>query len=437
MTTEMRPRLMEFEPFPVLGQVAQVTSGVVMADGPDATVGSHCLLRSRATGRALALTHVAAVQRDGLTLVPFEPVSDVRIGDQVELVTDHASVAVGPSFAGRAVDALGRPIDGRAAPTGAAPRRSLPPVLDRTGGLLAMATGIRAVDGLLTIGRGMRIGIFAASGVGKTTLVEQILRQSDAERIVVCLIGERGREVEDFWRLVGGDKADRRVTLVAATSDELAPMRAQAVDTALLLAEFWRDAGENVLLLVDSITRLAMALREIGLAAGEPPTARAYTPNVFRELPRVVERCGAVRGRGSITAIFTVLSESDDVDDPIVETMKSLLDGHIVLSRRLAQAGHFPAIDVSRSISRLFDRLVDPGQRDAAQRCRAWIARHDEARLLIESGMYKPGGDCDLDQAVAARPAITAFLQQDHGEAVPPDQTRAALRALAAAKVAA
>jgi flagellar biosynthesis/type III secretory pathway ATPase len=158
---------------------------------------------------------------------------------------------------------------------------------------------------------------------------------------------------------------------------------------------------------------------------------------VFRELPRVVERCGAVRGRGCITAIFTVLSESDDVDDPIVETMKSLLDGHIVLSRRLAQAGHFPAIDVSRSISRLFDRLVDPGQRNAAQRCRAWIARHDEARLLIESGMYKPGGDRDLDQAVAARPAITAFLQQDHGEAVPPDQTRAALRALAAPKVAA
>jgi flagellum-specific ATP synthase len=288
-------------------------------------------------------------------------------------------------------------------------------------------TGIRAIDGLLTLGKGQRIGILAASGVGKTSLIEQILRQAQCDRVVVCLVGERGREVEAFWQAMRRSEAATRTTLVAATADESAPMRARSVELALRLSEFWRDRGEDVLLVVDSITRLAMALREIGLLAGEPPTARAYTPNVFRDLPVIVERCGAVRQGSAITAVFTVLSETDDVDDPIVEVMKSLLDGHIVLSRRLAQSGHFPAVDVGRSISRLFARLVDGPHRDAASRCRAALADYEEARILIESGMYKPGSDRAIDSAIAMRNQLQTFLRQPQDRAASWNETREGL----------
>ncbi len=307
----------------------------------------------------------------------------------------------------------------------------MPAVLDRVSPSQPFVTGIRAIDGLLTIGRGQRIGVFAASGVGKTSLIEQMLRQATCERVVVCLVGERGREVEALWSEIGRSAAAARTTLVAATADEAAPMRARAVELALGLAERWRGQGEDVLLVVDSVTRLAMALREIGLIAGEPPTARAYTPNVFRELPAVVERCGAVRQGGSITAVFTVLSETDDVDDPIVELMKSLLDGHIVLSRRLAQAGHFPAIDVGRSISRLFDRLVDVPHRRAARRCRAALADYDEARILIESGMYKPGSDRAIDAAISARTSLQQYLRQEPDHDAEWSETRTGLLAIA------
>jgi len=415
---DLLTRISGVEPFPAEGRVCAMGAGYVEAIGPDMAMGTHCVLVSARTGQTVAEARIVGIRDERTRLVPFGPLTSLHIGDVVRGADRRAGAAVGHGYAGRAVDALGRPIDGGRGIDKTTATSTSPLVMDRVAPHRIFPTGIRAVDGFLTLGLGGRMGIFSASGVGKTRLVEQILRQAQCDRIIACLVGERGREVEALWREIKASPRKERTTLVAATSDESAVMRVQAVEQALSLAEFWRDQGENVLLVLDSATRLAMAMREIGLVAGEPPTVRAYTPGVFQELPRIVERCGAARQGGSITAIFTVLSENDEVDDPIVEVMKSLLDGHIVLSRRLAQMGHFPAIDIARSISRLFDGLADRPQRLAATHCRAMIARHDEARILVESGMYRAGGDRDLDQAINAQPSINAFLRQD-GNAEP------------------
>lgn len=423
-------RLAKFEPFPLEGRVRRILSGEIEADGPDVSVGMQCeVFPSSGEGPVRAL--VAAVREDRIALVPFAPVSSLRVGDRVQALPAHQQFPCSDQFAGRAVNGLGEAIDGKASPAGDSGRFDLLPVLDRVTPTQPFVTGLRAIDGMLTVGCGQRLGVFAASGVGKSRLIEQIVEQAECERVVVCQVGERGREVEALWRRLEETGQRERCSLVAATSDEAAPMRARAVDQALALADYWRSRGEHVLLVVDSITRLAMALREIGLIAGEPPTARAYTPNVFRELPRIVERCGAARSGGSITAIFTVLCETDEADDPLVEVMKSLLDGHIVLSRNLAQAGHFPAVDVLRSISRLFENLAPAAQSQAAQRCRALLARYEESRILVESGMYKPGSDRELDQAIAARARINDFLRQRSDESFPLAETSRALQGLA------
>jgi flagellum-specific ATP synthase len=423
-------RLGVCELFPAFGQVTHIGAGEIEANGPEACVGAHCDIVGD-DGRSILRAQVVRVSPSSIKLVPFAGTEGVGVGSKVRRAGVDVATPTGPDFAGRVVDGLGFPLDGKPAPRPTPYQSQLPQVLDRVTPVVPMATGVRAIDGLITLGRGQRIGIFAASGVGKTRLVDQLVRQIDVSRVIICQVGERGREVEELWRNVCDSGGRRRTTLVSATSDESAPMRVHAVEAALTHAEYWRDAGEDVLLVIDSITRFAMALREIGLAAGEPPTVRAYTPNVLRELPRVVERCGAKRGGGSITAICTVLSETDEVDDPIVEVMKSLLDGHIVLSRRLAQAGHFPAIDIGRSISRLFDKLVSAEHLKAARIARSHLALYDDARILIESGMYKAGGDLDLDAAVAARDALNEFLRQGSSEAEEIAATSLALARLA------
>jgi FliI/YscN family ATPase len=401
------------------GVVRTVGRAHVEATGPCCGVGDICDIE---TAGAPLMAEVAAVGETRLILVPLDADRALLPGARVYRRGAQGAVAVGNAFAGRAIDALGRPIDGRGdirslerAPlTGA-----LPPALARIQPHRAIATGLRAIDGLLTLGAGQRIGIFAASGVGKTSLVEQLATQIEADRCILCLVGERGREVESSWRRVAARSDAARFTLVAATSDETAPMRVRSIGYALSLAEYWRDRGEHVVLIVDSVTRLAMALREIGLAAGEPPTARAYTPNVFGALPRVVERCGALASGGAITGIMTVLSETDDVDDPIVEAMKSLLDGHIILSRTLAERGHFPAIDISRSISRLAPALASAEHAAAARAAIAMLGTYDEARMLVESGVYKAGTNGALDRAIACRSALLAVLRQRQDEHAP------------------
>lgn len=397
-----------------VGFVRKLAPGRIEAAGPLAMVGDICEV-----GDADTLAEVAVVAADHIVLAPLD--HSINVAPDARVTARHVETraAVGDAFAGRAIDAMARPIDNKggigAVEAASLSGRVLAP-LDREEPDAPLATGVRAIDGLLTIGRGQRVGVFSASGVGKTTLITQLSAQVDCDHCVLCLVGERGREVESIWRTISRLPGASRYTCVAATSDQSAPMRVRALHQALALSEHWRAQGRHVLLVVDSVTRFAMALREIGLAAGAPPTLRAYTPNVFAALPRVVERCGAARGLGAITAIMTVLSETDDVDDPIVEVMKALLDGHIILSRQLAEQGVFPAIDVIRSISRQSERLMKSAHANAARRAIAMLSTYEDGRVMIESGIYKHGANAKLDEAVALRDGLLEFLRQKPDE---------------------
>lgn len=420
----LQRRLATFEPAQRTGRVTRVASTFVEADGPDAPIGAVCMI----AGPSVCLATIVAVEQSRVVLAPFEAPSGVRLGAKVTLDATTTRAAAGDAFCGRVVDGLGRPLDGGPAVAGHPSEGTVLSPLARRTPTEPLITGVRAIDGLLPLVIGQRIGVIAAPGVGKTTLVCALARQIQADRCVMCLVGERGREIESFWSEGLDSQTKARTAVVAATSDQSAALRVQAVEQALALAETWRGEGRHVLLVLDSATRYAMALRELGLAAGEPPTVRAYTPGVFAALPRLVERCGASRQGGAISGVFTVLSETDDVDDPIVEVMKSLLDGHIVLSRRIAEAGRFPAIDVGRSISRLGRYVMSEPHRESAGRAVKAIGAYDAARTLIEAGVYTPGADADIDAAVRLRPALEAFLTQPE-RVVALDQTLADLGA--------
>lgn len=415
-------QLAEADLAPAYGRVRGVAAGLVRASGPASAVGDLVDIESRTDEGTMRVVsaEVAAIDMEGIVLVPLDHGATIDLGAKVATRPQQRGAPVGDGFAGRAVNALGQPIDGGPvipASTLAPFTVATPRPMERADPSRILVTGIRAIDGLLTLGVGQRVGVFAASGVGKTSLIEQLATQVEADRCIMCLVGERGREVEALWRTARAGKKADRFTLVAATSDDSAALRVRAVNYALCLANHWRARGEHVVLIVDSITRLAMALREVGLAAGAPPTVRAYTPNVFAALPRVVEQCGGIKEGGAITAIMTVLSETDDVDDPITEVMKSLLDGHIVLSRTLAEQSHFPAIDVLRSVSRQSERLVSRDQAAAGRAATALLATYDEARIMIDSGVYKAGGSGEIDRAIAARSGLQRFLRQERGEA--------------------
>ncbi len=426
--------LRALDPAKRVGFVKRATAGHVEASGPMANIGDICEIT--AVGRPAQLAEVAAVRDHHLVLIPLDQTVAVTCESRVELCGVARNEAlVGDAFKGRLIDALAKPLDDGAPifpeATAFLHGAVLPPMA-RLDPNTALETGVRAIDGLTTIGRGQRVGIFSASGVGKTSLVKQLALQVQCDHVVLCLVGERGREVEAVWREISARKDRGRYTCVAATSDQSAPLRTRALYQGLALAEHWRDCGQHVLLILDSVTRFAMALREIGLAAGAPPTLRAYTPNVFAALPRVVERCGAARRGGSITAIMTVLSETDDVDDPIVEVMKALLDGHIVLSRQLAEQGRFPAIDVNRSVSRQASALMAPAHADAARRLLAMLATYEESRVLIESGLYKPGASARIDEAVREHGNVVNLLRQGVAERAGFAETVLRLQALAA-----
>lgn len=396
------------------GAVIAVGQNSIEAAGPSCSVGEICSVEVERSSPMLA--QVVSVKSDRIRLLPLGQLGTVRLGARITLQKNRSIMRVGDGFAGRAIDAFGEPIDGKG-PIAAIDEKDSahvrPGKLDRTIVAKRIPTGIRAIDGLMPLAQGQRIGIFAASGVGKTTLIDQMSATIKADHCVMCLIGERGREVERFWRVRSQDENRDRFTLVAATSDESAIARVRALDQALAICEFWRAKGRHVALFVDSVTRLAMALREIGLAAGEPPSLRSYTPNVFAALPHYVERCGADRNSGAITAIFTVLAETDDVDDPIVEALKSLLDGHIVLSRRLADKGHYPPIDVGSSVSRIADQIMSGVVHKSAIAVKRSFAEFEEARTMIESGIYRAGSNPAIDQAIAKRAKILEFLQQE------------------------
>jgi FliI/YscN family ATPase len=394
------------------GRVEQVSGVLVEAVGVPAAVGEMC--RIHRDRHEFVDAEVVGFRGTTTLLMPHGDVSGIAPLLEVTALGRPFVVHVGDELLGRTIDGYGQAIDDgapiktrRTRPV----RTGSPDPLDRPPIVQPMQTGVRAIDGLNTLGRGQRIGIFAGSGVGKSTLLGQITRGCDADVIVVALVGERGREVGAFVNEVLDETARKKAVLVVATSDRAPIERFLAPFVAVTVAEHFRDAGKNVLIVMDSITRFAAAAREIGLAAGEPPTVRGYPPSFFATVPKLVERMGRTP-LGSITGLITVLLDGDDPNEPVADTLRGLLDGHVFLRRELAQAGHFPAIDVLGSLSRLMPALVSDAHSSAASTLRSWLAAHREGRDLVEIGAYKPGTNPRLDQALARMPAIEAYLRQ-------------------------
>jgi flagellum-specific ATP synthase len=415
------------------GRVNDLIGLIVEAGGLEAEVGEVCLVEA---GRAREPVPAEVVGfRAGRTLLmPLGDLHGLAPGHAVTPTGRPVSVPVGVELLGRVVDALGRPLDGR--PLAARERRPIeaapPDPLQRTRITEQVSLGVRALDALVPCGRGQRLGIFAGSGVGKSSLLGMIARSTSADVNVICLVGERGREVREFIERDLGEEGLSRSVVVVATSDQPALVRIKAALTATTIAEGFRDEGADVMLMMDSVTRFATAQREVGLAIGEPPATRGYTPSVFAMLPRLLERSGT-SDRGSITGLYTVLVDGDDFNEPIADAVRSILDGHVVLTRELAHAGHYPAIDVLQSVSRLVGEVQAPGTRAAAQELRSLLAAYKEKADLIAIGAYEPGSDARTDRAIAARPALEAFLRQPVDEPASAADTDVVLRELAAA----
>jgi ATP synthase in type III secretion protein N len=401
------------------GRVRRMLGVVVHATLSDVRVGELCHLIDRSSGTRIMAEVVGLA--DGLAvLTPIGELTGLSAMTEVVPTGNELRVAVGPGLLGRTISAFGEPIDALPWPPqdieGSYPVSAPPPQpLGRALISEPIQLGIRAIDGFLSCGRGQRIGIFGEPGVGKSTLLAEIARNSDADVVVVALVGERGREVREFLDRQLDAQARAKSVLVVATSDRPAMERVKAAYTATTIAEYFRDQGKNVLLLMDSITRFARAQREIGLAAGEPPTRRGFPPSLFAALPRLLERSGPA-AKGTITGIYTVLMEGDGTLDPVAEEVQAILDGHIMLSSELAQRNHFPAVDVLRSRSRLMDVVIPPQHRSDAARVRELIARYAEVELLVRVGEYERGSDRTADEAVAKIDRINAFLRQSTGE---------------------
>jgi type III secretion protein N (ATPase) len=410
--------------------VVGVTGLLVRLTLPGARVGDLVVIRRR--GNALGAEIVGFEQGEALAL-PLGDVGGVGADDAVEATGGALEVGAGPDLLGRVLDGLGRPIDGKEAPKRlrAVPvNRPPPPALARRLVAEPLATGVRAIDGLLTLGRGQRVGLFAGSGVGKSTLLGSIARGTAADVVVVALVGERGREVGEFLERSLGEEGRQRSVVVVATSDAPPVERLRAAEVATAIAESFRDDGKSVLLLVDSVTRVARAQREIGLAAGEPPARRGYPPSVFALLPRLLERSGRAE-HGAITGVYSVLVEGGDLDEPIADEVRGILDGHIVLERAIAARAHYPAIDVVGSVSRVMDSVTSPEHARAARALRALLAAYEEKRDLVTLGAYVKGSDTRLDRAIAALPELERFLKQDANERARFDETVSSVEALA------
>ncbi len=398
----------------------------------NAAVGQLCEIRQPCGKRVLC--EVLGFDGETSQLLNYHDDTGLRPGLDVVLRAQSHRIPVGPRLLGRVLNGLGEPIDsGRPLATRhSRPVQSAPPDhLARAPIRTPFVTGQRVIDGLLTIGQGQRVGLFAGSGVGKSTLLGEIAKVAAADVNVIVLVGERGREVRPFLHDCLGEAGLHRSVVIVATSDETPLMRVRSVSTGLAVAESFRDAGHNVLFMMDSVTRLAMAQREIGLLLGEPPGARGYPPSALQLLARTLERLGTAQ-IGSITGLITVLVDGDDLDEPVADAARSILDGHLVLSRKLAMRGHYPAVDVLASVSRLFTNVVDSEHRRAAAHVREMLATYDEMADLIQIGAYTHGASSRVDRTIQLQPAINALLRQSTGEVTPLAETRAALIALAA-----
>ena len=401
-----------------VGRVAEAYGTLVRATGVRAAIGELCLLEQPDNDFSLPAEVVGVSQHQTL-LTPLGPLEGISTATTVTATGKQATAPAGMSLLGRVLDAHGDPLDGlgpleqveRVPLYAPSPNPLSRQVIDQ-----AMPTGVRAIDAALTIGRGQRTGIFAVAGGGKSTLLGMLARNAQADVNVIVLVGERGREVGEFLHDSLGEDGLKRSVVVVATSDRPALERSRVAWLGTAIAEYFRDRGMNVLLMMDSITRFARALRDVGLAMGEPPSRRGFTPSVFSALPRLFERAGT-NDKGAITAFYTVLMEDEDGSDPIAEEVRSILDGHIYLSRRLAQAGHYPAIDVLASASRLMPRVTGSAHQRAASLLRRYVAKYRDIEMLLQLGEYKPGGDADADTAIARIDAINQLLRQGTHEA--------------------
>lgn len=412
------------------GRVRAVSGLAVRVEGLAAGIGDLVVIDDGGRGTP---AEVVAITPDDVAVLPLGPTVGLRAGTRVRASGGQARTPVGPALRGRVLDALGRPLDGRPLPPGlptAPVDAAAPDAMTRARVTDPMPVGVRAVDTLTPIGRGQRMGIFAGSGVGKSTLLSMITRGTSADLVVLALVGERGREVREFLDDDLGPEGLARAVVVVATSDQPPLMRLRAAFTATAIAEAARAEGQDVLLLMDSVTRVAMAQREVGLSVGEPPATRGYPPSVFALLPRLLERAGC-DGAGSITALYTVLVEGDDHNEPVADTVRSLLDGHLVLDRRLAVSGHFPSIDVVASVSRTAHATCTPAQRDLSTSARALLAARADVAELVEIGAYVPGGNPLADEALARWNTLAAFLRQPREQgSVPAAQAWADLAAV-------
>ncbi len=406
----------DIDPVKYLGKVKRVQGILVESIGPRAAVGEMCHILPE-KGKPL-LAEVVAVRDEVVQLMSYDPLIGLETGDSVVASGSALSVAVGPDMLGRVLDSLGRPMDSKGPISVEThyPMFNKPPSpMERDPISRRIDTGIRAVDAIMPLGRGQRMGIFAGSGVGKSTLLGMVARNTSADVNVIALIGERGREVREFIESDLGEEGLKRSVIVVSTSDTPALARVRGAFTATAIAEYFRDQGKDVMLLFDSVTRFAMSQREIGLAIGEPPTTRSYTPSVFSLMPRLLERPG-VSSKGTITGLYTVLVEGDDLDEPVADAVRGYLDGHIVLSRRLADRNHYPAIDILASLSRVAPRLMNPRTAEASSKIRRLISAYREKEDLIDVGAYVKGTDPDVDEAIDKKDVLNDFLIQGIAE---------------------
>lgn len=418
------------------GTLVSFNGLVAEAVGPDVPLGTLCHIR--VAGPEVSVTAEVVGFREGrVLLMPFGSLEGTVQGATVTALESGLRIPVAQAMLGRVLDALGAPIDdaGTIAPDDWMDVRR-PPInpLERVPLDTILTTGVRALDGMLPLARGQRVGIFAGSGVGKSTLLGMLANRSDADVIVVAMVGERGREVRDFLEQSLDGDGRARTVMIVATADQPALLRAMAVHTAHAVAEHFRSFGRHVLLIVDSMTRFAMAQREIGIAAGEPPTSRGYPPSVFSLLPVILERGGRVRSGASISAVYSVLVEGDDMNDPVADHMRAILDGHIVLSRDLAVRGQLPAVDVLASVSRLASQVTTGDERETIKRVRLLMATYEASRDLIDMGGYQPGANTTLDAAVVARDEILDFLNQRPEEQSSREDTWSKLKRIVARK---
>jgi len=421
------------EPMKIAGKITQIVGLVIESQGPSVDLGDLCYISPRSGGMDIP-AEVVGFRQNRVLLMPIGEMQGIGPGCEVLSAHKTLKVNVGNHLLGRILDGLGNPIDGKGPlmineeyPLHASP----PHPLSRLRITDKLSVGVRAIDGLLTLGRGQRIGIMAGSGVGKSTLLGMIARNTEADINVIALIGERGREVREFIERDLGEEGLKRSVVVVATSDQPALVRIKGAMTATAIAEYFRDQGLDIVLMMDSVTRFAMAQREVGLTIGEPPATRGYTPSVFAMLPKLLERSGTGE-KGSITGIYTVLVDGDDMNEPIADAVRSILDGHIVLSRNMAAQNHYPAIDVLASVSRVMSEIVEKKHNVAAQKLRSIMATYREAEDLINIGAYSSGANVLIDQAIAKIEAIKAFLQQDVYEKMTIDETIERLLALIA-----